>query len=382
MHDAARHVEGLRLSLAQDKAPIGFLLAAGCPRAIEVDEKPLIPDIAGMTQALTASIERSKAASPFEKLLKCFADDGKPNSNVEDWLSQIRALRFVAGGGSVRELSAPELDALEQAVTQGIVELAEKDLPGDSTPYHNLAAWAGAIERTTPVEIFTTNYDLLTEQAFEALRGAYFDGFVGAHQPFFDNASVSAADNPPLPPRFTRLWKLHGSVNWYLTANGQVVRSQAGSGLRRLIYPSHLKYDESRQMPYLALLDRLRAFLSQRSARLLTCGYSFGDQHINAVLRDALQANPTASIVALGFSTIDKYTESKQLALSRPNFALFARDAAIIGTREDIWGVRQGITEQLPGVEIDGATVQVRLGDFRELGTLLAGLLDRLPARP
>jgi hypothetical protein len=64
------------------------------------------------------------------------------------------------GCWEVRGFTSAALDRLESAVTEGIVRLAEKDLPGDSTPFHNVAAWAGAIERTTAVEVFTTNYDL------------------------------------------------------------------------------------------------------------------------------------------------------------------------------------------------------------------------------
>jgi hypothetical protein len=375
MHDAARHIEGLRLSLGQDRTPLGLLLAAGCPLAVKVGGLPLIPDIAGMTKRLRDELEGSAHNDSFATLLRCFEEDGHDDPSVEDWLTRIRALAFIVGNGSVRGLSKAQLETLETAIADGIVTLVDKDLPDEPSPFVQLAVWARALERQYPVELFTTNYDLLLEQAFERVRAAYFDGFVGAREPFFDNASISAATTP-LPPRFTRLWKLHGSINWYETSSGQVIRSQAAGNRRRLIHPSHLKYDESRQMPYLALFDRLRAFLAQRSARLITCGYSFGDLHINAVLGDALQANPTASVVALAFSDIAKYTESRKLAGHHPNFALFARDKAIIGTREEPWGVDQGYAGSVPGVRRTGDDVEVLLGDFVQLGDLFAKLLD------
>lgn len=48
-----------------------------------------------------------------------------------------------------------------------------------------------------------------------------------------------------------------------------------------LIYPSHLKYEESRKMPYLALIDQLNRFIRKKSSLLILSGYSFNDGHLN-----------------------------------------------------------------------------------------------------
>jgi SIR2-like domain len=208
MHDAGRHVQGLRLSMAQDKAPLALLLSAGCPAGVEVGGVPLVPAIGGMTDALRATLEASKDQDAFALLLACLYEDKVDKPNVEHWLSMVRALQAVAAGAPVRGLSKTQLDDLEKAITDAIVELVECELPATGTPFHAMAAWAGAVERELPVEVFTTNYDLLLEQAFESMRSPFFDGFVGVRQPFFDNASVLAGTIPALPPRFTRLWKL------------------------------------------------------------------------------------------------------------------------------------------------------------------------------
>ena len=375
MHDPIRHIQGLRLSLSQDKAPIGLLLAAGCPLAVRASGPPLIPDIAGMTTQLADRLSSGADKDAFARLMACLTEDGVNDPNLEDWLSSVRALRQVAGPSTVRGLTNDELDTLETKITDGVVKLTDQELPPAPTPFHAVAAWAGAVERDTPIEIFTTNYDLLFEQAFESVRQPYFDGFVGVREPFFDNASVAATEGSPLPPRFTRIWKLHGSINWYLS-KGSVIRSQLGTGGRRLIHPSHLKYEESRQMPYLALFDRLRGFLSQRGALLVVCGYSFRDRHINALLRDGLQANPTASVIGLVHSSLTKYAAACELARVQTNFGLYGRDSAIIGTREATWDRDPGPPAEVTGVYRNGGW-QVRLGDFAELGSLLRGLLDR-----
>ena len=68
-----------------------------------------------------------------------------------------------------------------------------------------------------------------------------------------------------------------------------------------LIYPSHLKYEQSRKMPYLALIDHLSDFLKKDPALLITCGYSFNDEHLNSSLLNALKSNPSSTIIALLF---------------------------------------------------------------------------------
>ncbi len=71
-HSAARHVGYLRQCLRQDKAPIGFLLSAGCGVAIEASGAPLIPDIAGMTAKISGSLADSEQGTAFAALLATF----------------------------------------------------------------------------------------------------------------------------------------------------------------------------------------------------------------------------------------------------------------------------------------------------------------------
>ena len=116
------------------------------------------------------------------------------------------------------------------------------------------------------VEIFTTNYDLLFEETFERARAPYFDGFTGGREPFFDPVSVARGD---LPPRWTRLWKLHGSLGWCPGESDDVIRTGKSSHTH-LVFPEHLKYDQTQKAPYTALLDRLKAFLSTSDTLLIS----------------------------------------------------------------------------------------------------------------
>jgi hypothetical protein len=380
-HDAIAHVDRLRQALESSRRPIALFLSAGCPMAVEDEHgnKPLIPDVTGMTEDLTKRLEGSDVAEAFGKLGKVLAEDGKANADLEYMLSLVRALRDVAGAAGARGLSLDELQRLDDAISGEVAELARPLLPKLGTPYHDAMRWVGGAVRDDPVEVFTTNYDLLSEQALEEAGVPYFDGFVGAHEPFFD---VRAIEDDVLPPRWARLWKLHGSINWCLSERRSVVRKPTHEGIaRRLIHPSHLKYDESRRMPYLALHDRLRSALRRPHFVMVTCGYSFRDEHLNEVLREGLERNASAVVFGLLHGEIAKYPAAASVAERAANLLLLARDGAIVGSVRGPWRPVDDpdAVVDTPGVSLDGDQPSFQLGDFAHLAALLRELAGAAP---
>jgi len=398
--DPNRHLSYLQQCLSSSKKPLGLFLGAGCPMAIRLDEDgqpPLIPDIAGITQAARTALSGDSDLAPLLVQLDLhFSEDGRAEPTVEDMLTHIRALRSVAGSADVRGLSAGQLDALDAAICSIIHGVVDKGLPGDQTPYHAVATWVDAIRRESPVELFTTNYDLLAEQAFEDHRVPYFDGFAGVRKPFFD---LRAMEEDVLPARWARLWKLHGSINWYQVPNGGVFRgtTKEPDSARRVIHPSHLKYQESRRMPYLAMIDRLRAFLRQPTSTLVLCGYSFRDEHLNEVLVQGLQSTQGAVAFALLYGKLEAHAEAVALGAGCANLSILARDGAVISAHEAKWpekepdsvpvGSSVGLEWIAPDSDenADKRTAEFTLGDFSVFGRFLktlVGNVRRLPEVP
>ncbi|MGA2614297.1 MAG: SIR2 family protein [Spirochaetia bacterium] len=395
VQDPIKQVGYIQQCLSSDKMPIGIFIGAGCPMAVRGDAAapPLIPDIAGITKVVRQKLSESAGCAPLLKIVEAhFTKDGRTDVNIEHILSHIRALRAVAGAEEVRNLSAENLDLLDHQICDIIHELADKSLPGSETPYHRLASWVEAVGREKPVEIFTTNYDLLMEQALEDCHVPYFDGFAGSNRPFFD---LRAMEEDKLPPRWARLWKVHGSINWYQTTAKGVFRggTRNEQGSKRVIHPSHLKYEESRRLPYLAMIDRLRAFLKQPTAVLVLCGYSFRDDHLNEVIVQGLQYTQTAIAFALLHGNIAKYTQATKLACERSNLSLLAPDGAVISGRQGKWPVKDAEVAETEAIEwvkwlaVDPAredskrTAQLQLGDFAVFGLFLRDLVghSRLP---
>jgi hypothetical protein len=391
IQDPNKQIGYLQQCLSTNKKPLGLFIGAGCPTSIRIgaDEKklPLIPDIAGITEAVRNELIKCGECSKLLQIIeKHFEDDGRSDVNVEQMLGHIRALRVVAGNGEVRGMSASDLDKLDEKICNLIHELADQILPDAETPYHHIASWVEAIGRERPVEIFTTNYDLLMEQALEDRRVPYFDGFAGSRKPFFD---LRAMEEDEFPSRWVRLWKLHGSINWYQMADKGVFRGATNEGgSKRVIHPSHLKYEESRRMPYLAMIDRLRAFLKRPTATLIICGYSFRDEHLNEVIVQGLQGTQTAIAFALLYDKIEEYQQATKLAHHRSNLTLLARDAAVISSSKAKWPEKDA--ESLssdtnskwvawkpsnPTKDDGKRKAEFRLGDFAEFGQFLHELI-------
>lgn len=377
-HDAIRQINYVQQALSQNKRPVGFFVGAGCPLSIRVGSDPLIPDVAGLTQVISDHFAAGSFTSEWDKLVGAVTEDdvGDPK-NIEFVLSYIRGLAAVAGPSTVRGLDRKTLNRLDAEICSVICREVDKALPDNTSAYHNLAIWTRSIRRDKPVHIFTTNYDLLLEQALEESATPYFDGFVGTRKAFFDLGAVE--DENVLPPRWARLWKIHGSLNWRLSTDGRrVVRSDTTDGTTSyLIYPSHLKYDQSRKMPYLAMLDRLKAFILQPNATLFMSGYSFSDDHINDVICRSLEANATAQVFGLIFGDLEdhKYKKARECGCLMPNLSIVAEYSAIVGRVAGPW---KPLTDDIPAsippgavTKADGDRTAVGLGNFAHFGTLI-----------
>ena len=331
-HDLHRIRQDLQESLSLDKHPVALLIGAGCPSAVRVmgaggADEPLIPAIAGLTSQITSALGGD---TNFGKLKAQFHDDGRSAFTVEDLLSRVRNLARIVGKGEARGLDSSALSQLEKALCKQVVEAVRKALPHTDTAYHHLADWIGGVPRSRPVQLFTTNYDLLLEQALEDRSLPYFDGFVGARRPFFD---LRAIEDDLIPARWSRLWKLHGCLSWALHSDGKITRTyrddNSGDGL--LIHPSELKYDQSRRMPYLAMIDRLKECIRQPSSLLITIGYGYGDDHLNEVVLQGLRSNPTAAAFGLLYQELAQEPAAETLSKRIPaNLNLLARDRGVL----------------------------------------------------
>lgn len=176
------------------------------------------------------------------------------------------------------------------------------------------------------LNIFTTNYDRLIEAGADVAGLRLIDRFVGALSPVFRSSrlDIDMHYNPPGirgEPRYlegvARFTKLHGSLDW-INVENDIRRIGLPFGAETLkpfleaaglstdftslmIYPNSAKERETAEYPYVELFRDFAASLCRPNSTLVTYGYSFGDDHINRVIRDMLTI-PSTHLVAIDYS--------------------------------------------------------------------------------
>lgn len=371
LHDPDRCMADLRQVLSQGKKQIGLLIGAGAAasirRSADGQDQPLIPTVEDLTKSVVDALDAAErqAVNGIKQQLGA-------NPNIEAILTKVRQLAEAIGSSKVHNLDSQGFRSLAENICYHIGERVKVQLPAGPSPYVDLVRWIVGTRRDSPVQIFTPNYDLLIEEALERQRAPYFDGFVGSHRPFFDPASVLT---DKLPARWTLLWKLHGSLGWNLE-DKNVVRTGQRSATA-LIYPEHLKYEQVGRLPYSALFERLKAFLTTPDTLLLCTGFSFSDAHILAVLDEALASNAHTAIFAFQFGRLEDERSAVKVAEGQSNMSVYARNGAVISGVEGQWKpgeqLRENWQEKIraafwPDTDDTG---EFELGDFSKLARFL-----------
>ena len=343
-HDPREHIRGIHQILISDKKRIGFLFGAGSSFATGISTI-YVPVIAEMTKGVLAGIasDSPKFATAVNEIKK---EIGEAQFNIESLLSSIEAKRAVIGSGTLNGLTGSEFSALAACVKKHVVEIVSvhgKLLPEDigKLAHSKLSSWVSKARRRFPAEIFTTNYDYLFEIALESSGIPYFDGFSGSFEPFF---CPEAVEDVEAYSHLVKLWKMHGSLGWiYRERDKAVVRKPSAPAESILIYPSHLKYNTSKKQPYVGLIDRLCTFLQQDDAVLITCGYSFGDNHINERIATSLRRGANSHVIAMYYDQYQDKEKKNVHLLADANNKVRGMATHETGGKMSVYGLRHAV---------------------------------------
>jgi hypothetical protein len=170
--------------------------------------------------------------------------------------------------------------------------------------------------------IFTSNYDLAFEYAFDRLGVHYIDGFSGFHKRFFKPETFeydifypgsTTAGKVQRIEKVVRYIKLHGSMSW---VNSDVRDANNLYGIEEkpleliekldkkgeiIVYPSAVKKSYTLDLPYSELFRQFASTITQSQSVLITIGYAFGDEHFNDIIYQAL-SNPTFTLIIVDFN--------------------------------------------------------------------------------
>lgn len=373
-HDPLNAALEVREQMATHERRIAFLLGAGTSIAAG------LPGMESLTNAIELQLTAGNQAL-FTEIRKSLRDA----KNIEDVLDHLRILWDLLGDDKSKlhdGISGVQAKELDRDICRAICKAVSTPDPAKMNAHYSLALWTRQVRRDKPIEIFTTNYDLVLEMGFEYHEVPFFDGFLGAVNPFFVPESVEvdggAGEDTDPPKPWTRLWKIHGSVNWQLKENGdghqRVVRSASQSPESELvIYPTREKHAVTRRFPFVNYMDRMRRILSSGECLLIVIGYSFRDQHVNDLLRQSLRTNPRLAVNT--FTYEEPSADIQRLANTFKNFSLYGPRSACLGGKDASW--QEPSRAKQPGEEWpfwDDATKQFCLGDFDAFGKFLAVL--------
>lgn len=386
--DLRSRIEPWLTSLFQSEH-LSLLVGSGLTTAVQFDACGSADNGMSKTSEFTVySDEIEKAAVDSAK------KSGRNIANIED---RIRVANEVLNGLKVLQYSddvsdiSTKLDTLRSDLenviknfTDNISEIEASIMSADpvcrETAINKLVLFLMSFASRTGtrdrLNIFTTNYDRLIEAGADVAGLRLIDRFVGALSPIFRSSrmDVDMHYNPPGirgEPRYlegvARFTKLHGSLDW-INVGEDIRRIGLPFGAKTIqpfletagfdasysslmIYPNSAKDRETAEYPYVELFRDFAAALCRPNSTLITYGYSFGDDHINRVIRDMLTI-PSTHLVIIDYSDssgriMDKYEQwghQSQMSL-------------IIG--KDIANITDLVNYYLPKPSIDRASIRM-----------------------
>lgn len=340
-HDPSEYIRGIQQILISDKKRLGFLLGGGTSLAKKNDLSLTVPGISELTNYIVEEI--TKENETYGNVLREIKDElGEQNYNIETILSNLEQKFQIIGNSKLNSIDRKGFHSLiielKRKIREKIsVHKSAKNENIEALVQTDFAEWIKQADRKFPIEIFTTNYDYLLELGLECKNVPYYDGFSGSYQPFFFSSSI---EDFSFLPQLTKLWKIHGSLGWHFDEVSKKILRRESDDDDILIYPSMLKYRDSKKQPYISLMDRLSCFLKQDDSVLITCGYSFNDEHINERIISALNTNTTSHVVALFFGEIEKDSQLFKLTTENNKISGFGFRSAIIGCKDGPWQLR------------------------------------------
>lgn len=315
---------------------LSFLIGSGCslgsggiPTMIELAKNFFNPE-KEILDKMSPTLKDLVLQDSHKKILTDIGIDISKEpfiSNIETFLGTLYSYKFYLD--QIQDES--ELEKIESVIKQTKKFILYQCLNEDNTGkdssisdnYRDFYRRLSLRDSNLPKpNVFTTNYDLYSEKAMDDLGIHYTNGFSGFIERYFNPAifNYALAEQMDISSfkwnvidSFIYFFKIHGSVNWIEKQEGNKlfkIRELQNASFQSLeseenlmIYPSPIKQNASLGSPYSDLFREFQKRIAQNQSVLVTMGFSFGDEHINNLIYQALTI-PTFRLVIfsdLGF---------------------------------------------------------------------------------
>lgn len=169
--------------------------------------------------------------------------------------------------------------------------------------------------------LFTTNYDMAFDYALDNLGIHYINGFMGVHNRCFRPEvydydlyypGQSITGKVHRAEKVLKYFKIHGSLSWLATkptvSNTYGIKEiplndefKPDESKEIMIYPCVSKKSFTLDLPYSELFRQLSQAINQPQSVLFCVGYSFYDEHINDIIKQALTI-PSFTLIIANYS--------------------------------------------------------------------------------
>jgi len=289
---------------------LNFLMGSGCSSYVEDGDEKAIRIMWSLAEEFFMQNPDFKVSSTLLK--------EKFSHNLEAMLDFLIAARLIHAVEPVYIGIEEKIKCVQNYIRAQIIAGSSSDEV--LKIYRDFYLKAVRTTRKTPVNIFTTNYDLYNEKALDELGFFYNNGFTGTYNRKFNPISYNYTfvENMNLNndiwdrvANFFNLYKIHGSINW-VSKNENIYEKDINYIDEKdvvMIYPTPQKDRTTLMTPYSDLFRNMQHCIMKPNSILITMGYSFSDDHINRIILNAL-AVPSFRVVVFGNSgNINKLIE-------------------------------------------------------------------------
>lgn len=232
------------------------------------------------------------------------------SKNIEDFLSFTILYEKLNG-----EIKDQDGNSLRNKLEKKIADACRLDLDVTNKHHQDFIRKLTARKPSEPrVQLYTTNYDTLFEQAAQKMNYTIIDGFSFSYPRIFNGTNFThdivyrehtrVKQEESFIPNVIQLFKLHGSIDWEKT-KGKIYQKEHTEH-PCIIYPASEKYESSYEQPYFEMMSHMQTTLRKEGTLLIVAGFGFQDKHIQNAIKEAVFQNPNFHllIVCYGMTEI------------------------------------------------------------------------------
>jgi hypothetical protein len=161
----------------------------------------------------------------------------------------------------------------------------------------------------TSLDVVTTNYDRVVEYACNSAGILYQAGFAPGYLQKWESAGQVTYRSGQKDARVVRIWKVHGSLDWFRTRDDRVIGLPVFSLPEDVVAPLIVtpglnKYEKASEDPFRTTIGGADAALKRANA-FLCVGFGFRDKHIHPKIIERCREK-NVPIVALARTLTDE----------------------------------------------------------------------------